>query len=230
MFRLVTYNIRAALGLDGVRSISRVARVLEALNADVICLQEVDQCVPRSLSANQPEFLAVKLGMYFVFQGNLALGGGSYGNCVLTRQPPIYCKSHRLPGSGEPRGLLEVGTMVEGTEVVVMCTHLSTEKQERLMQAQKVAEISRGISGPKILCGDMNDIPGSATLAKVLEDPVLRDCALQMEQAQTPTLQTPTRRRIDYVFADLSFAVKSYQVVASEASDHCPVVVDLELI
>lgn len=229
MFRVVSYNIRAGLGTDGVRSIRRIANVLLDLKPDVVCLQEVDQHVPRSWLANQPKYLSVRLGMQATFQRNLSFGAGGFGNCVLTKPPARHCRCHRLPGSGEPRGLLEVLCPLDGTDVAVFCTHLSTDEGVRLEQARHVREIVRAHVGPKILCGDMNDTLGSQTIAELLDEPTLRDCALEFDAGNIPTLAVPNPLRIDFVLADLRFAVKSYEVIESNASDHYPVVVDLEL-
>jgi endonuclease/exonuclease/phosphatase family metal-dependent hydrolase len=227
VFRVVTYNIRAGLGTDGVRSIRRIASVLADLNPDIVCLQEVDQHVPRSWLANQPKFLSTRLGMQAVFQRNVSFGAGGFGNCILARPVAEHCRCHRLPGGGEPRGMLEALARLDGQDVAIFCTHLSTEESVRLEQARKVREIVRGHEGPKILCGDMNDVLGSPTLAALLEEPVLRDAALEMDAAAIPTLPAPDPRRIDFVLADLRFDVQAYRVVDSDASDHRPVVVDL---
>lgn len=228
MFRVVTYNIRAGLGLDGIRSIRRIAEVLIPLSPDVVCLQEVDQRVPRSWLSNQPKYLSARLGMQAVFQRNISFGVGGYGNCVLVRPLAGHCRCHQLPGGGEPRGVLEVMVPLDGQDVTVFCTHLSTEHDTRVEQARSVLEIMRAVQGPKLLCGDMNDALGSQTLAILLEEPVLRDAALEADAGDIPTLSTGNPRRIDFILADLRFEVKSYQVVGSDASDHRPVAVDLE--
>lgn len=229
MFRIVTYNIKAGLGMDGIRSIRRIGDVLAHLRADVICLQEVDQHIARSWLANQPKLLGIRLDMHPVFQRNLRLDSGWYGNCILVKPPVIHCRFHQLPGGGEPRGLLEVTTSLDGSEVTIFCTHLSTEEPVRVEQALKVAEITRSVHRPKILCGDMNDVRGSKTLANLLSDPVLRDVALEFEQDHAATLIGPIPSRIDFILADLRFKVESYFVVDSNASDHRPVVADLTL-
>ncbi|MCL6519987.1 MAG: endonuclease/exonuclease/phosphatase family protein [Armatimonadetes bacterium] len=229
MFRIVTYNIKAGLGMDGIRSIRRVGDVLAHLRADVICLQEVDQHIARSWLANQPKLLGIRLDMHPVFQRNLRLDSGWYGNCILVKPPVIHCRFHQLPGGGEPRGLLEVTTSLDGSEVTIFCTHLSTEEPVRVEQALKVAEITRSVRRPKILCGDMNDVRGSKTLANLLSDPVLWDVALEFEQDHAATLIGPIPSRIDFILADLRFKVESYYVVDSNASDHRPVVADLTL-
>lgn len=230
VFRVVTYNIRAGLGMDGVRSIRRIAEALTPLCADVVCLQEVDQRVPRSWLSNQPKYLSARLDMRAVFQRNISFGVGGYGNCVLVRPSALHCRCHSLPGRGEPRGVLEVTAQLDGREVTIFCTHLSTDDEVRVEQARKAQEIVHAVRGPKLLCGDMNDVGGSQTLAALLDEPVLRDAALEMDAGDIPTLSTAVPRRIDFVLADLRFAVKSYQVVESDASDHRPVLVDLELV
>lgn len=229
MFRVVSYNIRAGLGMDGRRSIRRIAEVLAPLSPDIVCLQEVDQHVPRSWLANQPKFLSTRLGMQAVFQRNVAFdGGGGFGNCILAKPVVQHCRCHPLPGGGEPRGLLEVAAALDGQHVTVFCTHLGLQADVRAEQARKVLEIVRSTPGPRILCGDMNDFLGSRTLAILLEDPVLRDVALEFDAGDSTTFPQGPQRRIDFILADLRLTAKSYQVLDTQASDHCPIVVDLE--
>lgn len=229
MFRVVTYNIRSGLGTDGIRSIRRIADTLASLSPDVICLQEVHQRVLRSWLSNQPKHLSVRLGMQAVFQRNIDFGFGGYGNAILVKPLAIHCRSHRLPGGGEPRGLLEVTANLDGVDIDVFCTHLSTDRATRLVQARRVWEILHASHGPKLLCGDMNDVRGSQTISTLLQEAVLRDAALEFDADNIPTL-SPSNRRVDFVFADIRFAVKSYQVIESDGSDHRPVVVDLEIV
>lgn len=228
MFRIVTYNIRAGLGLDGIRSIRRIAEVLAPLNADVVCLQEVDQHVKRSWLENQPKFLGTRLAMHEVFQKNLDLQTGGYGNSILTKSLILHCRQHPLPGEGEPRGLLEVLVSLDGEEVTVFCTHLATAKESRILQAQRVMEIVRSVRTPHILCGDMNDVFGSQAVSTLLDDAVLRDSYPEAPHTYTPSDCIEEHARIDFVLADVRFDIKNTQVIASDASDHRPLVVDLE--
>ena len=132
MIRVVSYNIRAGLGTDGVRSIRRIAEVLSVLAADVVCLQEVDQHVPRSWLANQPKYLSTRLGMQAAFQKNVHFASGAYGNAILAKPAISDCRCHPLPGTGEPRGLLEVIAPLDGHEVHIFCTHLGLDEDERV--------------------------------------------------------------------------------------------------
>jgi endonuclease/exonuclease/phosphatase family metal-dependent hydrolase len=227
VIRVITYNIKAGLGMDGRRSIRRAADVLAPLEPDIVCLQEVDQHIPRSWLANQPKYLSVRLGMQAYFQRNISYGPGGFGNCVLVRASGAHCRCHQLPGRGEARGVLEVAAKIDNQKVSVFCTHLSTEEDVRIEQSARVCQIVKKEKRPKILCGDMNDVMASLTIANLLDDLAIRDTALEFNANHVPTL-CRHEKRVDFVLADLRFEVKSYSVLKSNASDHLPVMVDLQ--
>src|SRR5689334_20283829 len=83
--RIMTYNIRGGLGVDGRRSIARIGRVIQGAAADVIGLQEVHQRLPQSRLADQPRALSRVTGMTCLFGPALSLGISRYGNAVLSR-------------------------------------------------------------------------------------------------------------------------------------------------
>lgn len=226
MIRVMTYNIRRGLGTDGIRSVRRIAEVAADESPDILCLQEVNQRVQRSWLANQPKYFSTRLGMQAVFQRNIRYGVGGYGNCTLSAHPIRWCRCHPLPGEGEPRGVLELSVQIGDESVTIFNTHLSTEREVRIEQSSAVLEIARSVTGPKILCGDLNDTPDSRPLAVILDEPVLRDSALEIQDGDRPTWKD---KRIDFVLADLRFRVISCKVIESRASDHYPLAVDLEL-
>ncbi len=82
--RIATYNIHHAAGTDGVVDVHRIAQLIEAMEADIVCLQEVDQHVKRSKNLDIPNMLADKLDMHVVYGPNLDLGEGKYGNAILS--------------------------------------------------------------------------------------------------------------------------------------------------
>src|SRR5687768_5277480 len=87
--RLLTYNIHKGIGgRDRRYSLARVIEVIEEQNPDLICLQEVDRHVRRSRFDDQPRLLSD----YFhaaahLYQLNVHLKTGGYGNLVLSRWP-----------------------------------------------------------------------------------------------------------------------------------------------
>ena len=89
--RVLSYNIHKGIGgRDRRYSLQRIIDVIESKNPDVICLQEVDRHVPRSRSDDQPRILRE----YFrseqsIYQRNVTLKSGGYGNLILSRWPMI---------------------------------------------------------------------------------------------------------------------------------------------
>src|SRR5438874_49069 len=106
--RVISYNIRGGLGMDGRRDIRRIAGVLREAQAEVVGLQEVHRRLPQSGLADQPRSLARATGMRCLFGPALTFGPGKYGNAVLSALPARRRAVHRLPGKGEPRAALEV--------------------------------------------------------------------------------------------------------------------------
>ena len=58
MIRIMTYNIRGAIGMDNALSVERIAEVIRNANARVVCLQEVHTLRKVSKLGDQPIELA----------------------------------------------------------------------------------------------------------------------------------------------------------------------------
>jgi len=46
--KIMSYNVRSGKGMDGVRDIERVAKVIKDAKADVVAVQELDSMTNRS--------------------------------------------------------------------------------------------------------------------------------------------------------------------------------------
>src|SRR5687767_2104731 len=75
---VVSYNIEALS-----RGAPAVIATLNALNADVIALQEVDRKTKRSGGVDQPALLGRALGMHVVFAATMPFDDGEYGLALL---------------------------------------------------------------------------------------------------------------------------------------------------
>src|SRR5262244_2290057 len=84
-FRIATYNIHKARGLDGRTRVERIARVLADLDADIVALQEVVNHEGRSVEDHQACYLAAKLGYVHAIGETRKHRGGVYGNETLSR-------------------------------------------------------------------------------------------------------------------------------------------------
>lgn len=129
---ILTWNIQAAQGVDGVVSIDRIADDIKHLaDADIICLQEVLV----TAEFNQPLQLSQHFPKHTVVFGPAidrldAAGRLKFGNLILCRLPLLQIVQHKLPQPAEPtakhmpRQAIEVIVDDNGTPVRVMTTHL----------------------------------------------------------------------------------------------------------
>ncbi|WP_184723229.1 endonuclease/exonuclease/phosphatase family protein [Caulobacter sp.] len=242
--RLMTYNVHRCVGTDRKLDVERVAEVIAAEQPDVVALQELDVGRLRTRSVDQAHRLAELLKMTFHFHPAMTVEEELYGDAILTALPerrikakglPLY---RRVPGL-EPRGALWVEVEFEGQKVQIINTHLGLVPQEQKRQA--AALLGPDWMGadewiaPGIVLGDFNATPYSATYR------MLRT-ALRDAQAPTPTWPRPATAtfpsnfpfmRIDHVFLTKGLETRGvrspYDARARVASDHLPLVVDLEI-
>ncbi|MFO7906871.1 MAG: endonuclease/exonuclease/phosphatase family protein, partial [Pirellulaceae bacterium] len=124
--------------------------VINAVNPDVVALQEVDAGTQRTDRVDQPAVLARLSNMHVVFGGNIRYQGGDYGNAVLSRFPILRHENHPLPrfDDAEQRGVLEVHIKLpDGAgPLVFLATHLDHRPgdRERLASAAAINKISVG--------------------------------------------------------------------------------------
>ena len=147
--KLVSWNIRKAVGLDWRRDPARVVAVLEALAPDAVLLQEADKRLgPRPAAV--PPALLERAGFHAV---DAAPGPslGWHGNAVLLRGGLRAAEMRRidLPGL-EPRGALAV--RVGG---LWLCgAHLGLRRRDRRAQA---AALMEQVPAPAVIGGDFNE-------------------------------------------------------------------------
>lgn len=237
---VLSFNIHHADGTDGVLDLDRIAGVIERSGADVAGLQEVDRHYSeRSEWRDQARGLARRLGFHVVFGANIdnpPPGVGrprvQYGTAILSRHPIVASSNTDLHGSPgqEQRGLLHAEVNVRGERVHVYDTHLAASSQsDRAAQGRQVADII-GDTRRAVLVGDLNAEPGAPELDPL--DRSLTDVWPTAGEGPGPTLpsQSPNKR-IDYVYAGDGMTPVSARVLGGEpeASDHLPVVAELDL-
>ncbi|MCW3097867.1 MAG: Metal-dependent hydrolase [Chthonomonadaceae bacterium] len=226
--RILTYNTRGSLGTDGRRSTARIAQVVRHLTPDVVCFQEIHRRMVQSGGEDQPALLADALGRPFMFQSNLTVGFGSYGVGIAYRGELLRSREHMLPSKTEQRGALEVQLRdIAGLpRLTVFCTHWGLDSEERSHQALALANSVRAAGHPVVVCGDFNENAEGLAVRALLEATGLLDADTALNR---PTFlsDNPTTR-IDFVLYSPDLVVRNVEVVPSLASDHLPVLVDLE--
>ena len=234
--RLLSWNIHKGIGgRDRRYSLTRVIDCIEAENPDLVCLQEVDRLVSRSRHDDQPRLLARSLRFQAVFQANVAVGDGSYGNLVLSRWPVE--SRHRITLRRPPRKsrgaqLLTIGTP-EG-RLHLVHVHLGLAEQERHWQMTRLLGHMLFRSAdplPSLIVGDFNDWRN--TLARgALAANGFRHVTSPPARFRTFPAWLPVGA-LDKAFSRGRLAVRQARVVktslAREASDHLPILLDFHL-
>lgn len=232
--RVLCYNIHHAEGVDRSLDVSRIARVIQSVNPDLVALQEVDNQVARTGNVDQSKELAKLTGMKSVFGGNIALQGGEYGNALLTKLPIVKSQNHLLPNidAGEQRGILEVELRLpnQASPLLFFVTHFDHRRDDReRTESAKIAKrlVEGRLEIPAILAGDLNAVPASEPLR------IIREAWLQANKTPAPTVpvDTPTRQ-IDFIFVRPAerWHVKDFKVIEEAiASDHRAIFAELEL-
>jgi endonuclease/exonuclease/phosphatase family metal-dependent hydrolase len=105
VLRILQFNIHAAISGAGVVHVSQIAAEIEAVQPDLVSLNEVDSHTLRT-RLDEPAYLAEATGLHVVYGPNLIYDGGPFGNAILTRFPVVESHNLRLPGTFglEPRG------------------------------------------------------------------------------------------------------------------------------
>jgi endonuclease/exonuclease/phosphatase family metal-dependent hydrolase len=161
--KLLSYNIHKGIGgRDRRYRIERIIEVIELENPDLICLQEVDRHVARSRYHDQAAVLAeATLFAGHMYQLNVKLRSGGYGNLLLTRWP--IAEKHQISLRRtwrKPRGAqLAVIHTPEGMLHLVNW-HLGLAERERHWQVRHLLEhelFRRAAHLPTIIAGDFND-------------------------------------------------------------------------
>ena len=232
--RVMTYNIHVGVGVDKKLDLPRVAGVINAQHPDLVGLQEVDRGVTRTQRIDEIVELSKLTRMDYAFAFNLHYQGGQYGVAILSRFP-IMATDHRLyqnTREAERRGFIRAEVSVDGRVLNFVTTHLDYQYDDgRLFEAQQLLKALKDVQGPLVIVGDFNDIP--AGRAYQLMRYQFGDAWIE-SRSTDEGFSYPTdkpAKRIDYIFFRSTDRVRTKRawIVDTQASDHVPVVADLEI-
>lgn len=223
---IMTYNIRHAVGMDGVLDLERTARVIKASQVDIIILNEVDQGTARSFGVHQADSLAALLNFFAVFGRSIDYDGGQYGNALLSRYPILDFHVLDLTTDSllEGRSVFLSRIDAAGDTLSIMGTHLGLSQEERLLQVRAIIEILPE-ENRMILAGDFNFESNSDAYGLLTQ--LLRDSLAESTGVPPPTFPADKPdRRIDYIFIgediEVIKAVDFQHPEILTASDHQP--------
>ncbi|QEG20433.1 endonuclease/exonuclease/phosphatase family protein [Mariniblastus fucicola] len=237
--RVLSYNVHACVGMDGLLSPSRIARVIEQSEADIICLQELDVFRSRSGNQDQAHKIAELLEMSHHFHPAWNIEEEQFGNAILTRLPMRVVQKQSLHHHKKDRSRRSaIWVEVElpgGTSLQIINTHLSIYPKEQRIQAMQLLDEwvePAKLAGPVVLCGDLNARVASTTHRILCVN--LKDIESFDANRTQRTLFSPFPiSRVDHGFVSDQLRCSQVKVDRSRlgrvASDHLPLAFDLHL-
>lgn len=238
-FRVMTYNVHRCIGRGGRDSTADIGAVCAEAQPDLIALQELDAPeTDDTEGAHHARDLARGLGMTLLFCRTFRRNVGFYGHALLSKTPLELIRAttfDTIHHGAEPRGAIWARTTIDAHAIEIVSTHLGLSRRERSTQSRELlGEAWLGGAGPhRILCGDLNAVQHARTYRRFAD--AMKD-AQRVLPGHRPHATFPSALpivRIDHVFVSNEIEVRGVTVPhdarARRASDHLPLVVDLEL-
>lgn len=246
--RLMTYNsyycrgnYPESSGQNGytIQNMQRFARVIKALDADIVAIQELDKDVASRNERYLLQEIALATGedYQFYFGEASSYMGGKIGPGVLVRASLPVSKVEYVALPGDESRILIV---VELEHFVFMGTHLDTNDSKRCASGDIINEKSNSFDKPVFLAGDMNDSPqwtGGGAVFPILQQEFV------IKSATQGTLPDQPNQTIDYILFDGNDCGENIEFQGSHVvkslifttdienletvSDHYPVILDI---
>ena len=244
--RVMTYNIHRAIGVDRRFRPERIAQIVAHHAPDIALLQEVDDGAPRSRELNLAREFAESLGYpHFAVGHNVDLRRGRYGNATLSRHPIVAERNIDLTIHSRKRRGCQHTTLQVGqnpgppVELEVFNLHLGLSAQERAWQVALLVRSEEfsacDQSHPFLVGGDFNDwrcllVP---TFTEILG---FTCCTQRSRSSALGLLSYPAfspSGALDRIYCRGSIRCVGGRTcrlrLSRVASDHLPIIVDLEL-
>lgn len=219
--RVMTWNIHAGVGLDGVHDLKRIADVIAAENPDILALQEVANWKAEEALVT---LLAKRSAYEAVPAVTISADDGDYGQLVLSRWPVRDVTIHDISiSSYEPRRLISLVSAAPTGDLHVLATHLGLRFSERRAQAAILCEAARSGATPTVALGDFNDWLRWRSISGMLDDIFPHATQLRTFPARLPIFA------LDRIYSSEELIMRRvYTPASSMASDHLPVVAEFE--
>ncbi len=212
--KVISYNIHSGLNKDMFPSLFDIIDFLRIANADVICLQEVNESAKAGFQVSS---LKEDLKMYAHFGANVVEFGSNYGLVTYSKYPIISQEHIYLSSKTEQRGMLHTVVKIGGgRKLNIINLHLGLDEKEREQQIYEVESFVQELSDPYIVVGDFNqgDID--------INNSLFKDVAQELNQNNILTYAT-SLDRIDYMLVSPDIKIIDYEVIKKNMSDHFPI-------
>lgn len=233
-FRVMTFNIHVGVGIDKKLDLQRIADVIIRERPDLVGLQEVDRGVRRTEGLDQIAELGRMTRMDYAFGHNLDYQEGQYGVAILSKSL-IQRVDHRKfenRREAERRGMLRVEVDIGGRKIDFATTHLDYQREDgRLFETEQLLGFLTDVKNPLVVVGDFNDETAGSSYKLMLTK--FADAWIE-SRSKGSGFSYPAdqpAKRIDYIFYRTSDGLRAKKswVVKTPASDHLPIMAELEI-
>lgn len=156
--RVVSYNIRKAVGTDRRRDPMRILTILREINSDIVILQEADLRLGDRPTALPLDRLA-DTGFTPLALAATDVSLGWHGNAILVRSDWAADQLTRIPLPGlEPRGAVSARIDTPHGRLRVIGMHLGLLRRSRQAQQHAVIDwLAEQSDCPSLIAGDLNE-------------------------------------------------------------------------
>jgi len=213
--RIVNYNIRGSVDIDGQVRPDLIATEILTSDPDVVVLQEVGRGWSIHASTDLLAFLQWELGMDYVFE---SAGDEQFGNVIFSRLPMDEVASGRLPKDGtQDRSYILVTVQAGGGDLSIAATHLHSRSIPQIS-----AFIAAVAPSPRlVIAGDMNFAPDDPEVALFVEAGFTDAVGATGEPCRTTSMEpTSGCDRPDWVFVSGGLTAEHLRIGTGGASDH----------
>lgn len=221
--RIASYNIRKAVGLDWKRDPYRITEILREIDADIVVLQEADKRLGARAGVMPLQHLQNVQGYVRADLATRPSSHGWHGNAIFFKSDRKVLDTQRIEiPTIEPRGAVSV--LFAEPVIEVIGVHLGLTPGIRRKKMQTLASHISDKAHPVIIAGDFNERKVDADLFGPTITTVLPG----------PSFHTSRpRSALDrFALAGAIRLVSSHvhgSALAKRASDHLPVVLDIEI-
>jgi endonuclease/exonuclease/phosphatase family metal-dependent hydrolase len=219
-FSIISYNIHSGLNKDMYPTLFDIIDFLKVSNADVICIQEVNESAKVGFQVTS---LKEELNMYSHFGANVVDFELNYGVVTYSKFPIKYEDHIYLYSEKEQRGILHTKVKIGKKNLNIINVHLGLGEEEREIQLNELMKfVEKFDDEPFIIVGDFNEVDVT------LDKNIVNDVAKELNKANILTIST-NMARIDYIFASKNIEIIDYEVLIENMSDHYPIIAKLKI-
>ncbi len=222
--RLVNYNVRGSVAIDGRLSPDEIAAEIAASDPDIVVLQEVARGWAIHGTMDLQAYLERELNMESIF---VPAADGQFGNAILSRLPMTEIAAETLPRDGSmDRSYIWVEIETGSGTLNVVGTHIHSRSTPQITALLDAV----GSATPLVIAGDMNVHPDDPEVSLFTDAGLIDVVGLTGDRCQT-TSSEPTAEcdRPDWVFVTAETDVVDVRIGSARVSDHLAMHVTLGL-